>query len=192
MPQNSTTSFKSSTSFDNILDQKKRKYNFNRNTTAMQFGNSECELRFLPSSIFSAGFFSELYFTPPYDFSYFELPVPILSYNKDYKRLEDYEQVLKGIKISKKFKTAMLSNAGSKNSNETIEKVFIDLKKYKDKNQFKNIKLKAIAGYHLKNHIDDILKHLDKYDQDFVYGKFYQENSNKQFLNPGQSKLPLL
>ena len=192
MSKNSTTSFKKSSEDISQVEKKENYYYKNKNMVTLEFGNKECDRRFLPSSVFSSRILSELYFTPPYNFSYFDLPLPFLNYNKDFARLEEYKSLIEGIKINKKLKNSMLSNFDNIRAKEIIEKVFLDLKKFKDNKQTKNIKMKANYGYHLKNHIDCLLKNIEKYDKDFVYGKFYQENLNQHFLNLGKSKLPFL
>ena len=166
----------------------------NANAIALKFSKSD--KRFIPKRMFKTGFLSELYFTPAYNFSYFDLPLDQLEFNRKHSRLLEYKEIILNIKINEKLKKSSISNNNNnskKKLNDTIDKIFSDLKNHKEKyKKIQNFKMKPSNAYYLRNHIAEIIGSLEKYDKDFLYGKFFQEIPNINFLNLNNLKLPLL
>jgi hypothetical protein len=190
-PQSSMTSLLSD--FEKIINRNILNEN-NANAIALKFSKSD--KRFIPKRMFKTGFLSELYFTPAYNFSYFDLPLDRLEFNRKHSRLLEYKEIILNIKINEKLQKSSISNNNNnskKKLNDIIDKIFSDLKKHKEKyKKIQNFKMKPYNAYYLRNHIAEIIGSLEKYDKDFLYGKFFQEIPNINFLNLNNLKLPLL
>jgi hypothetical protein len=189
MPQSSMTSLMSD--FEKIINRNILNEN-NENAIALKFSKSD--KRFIPKRMFKTGFLSELYFTPAYNFSYFDLPLDQLEFNRKHSRLAEYKEIILNIKINEKLQKSSISkNNHKKKLNDIIDKIFSDLKKHKENyKKIQNFKMKPYNAYYLRNHIAEIIGSLEKYDKDYLYGKFFQEIPNINFLNLNNLKLPLL
>ena len=134
------------------------------------------ELQFESKERFARNYnkLSELDFTKPYSFSYFDLPISYLTYNRNFIRLQKYKEVIASIRCvgSIKFLNLNLSKLKEK---RIVDSIFEKIANFKQ-NPTKEVKLNLSANdcYHLHRHIKEIMSHLKHRPDEFKYGRFHQ------------------
>ena len=146
------------------------------------------ELKFESKYSFARNYFklSELDFTKPYSFSYFELPMSYLTYNRNFIRLQKYKEVIASIRCvgSVKFLNLNLSKLKEK---RIVDSIFEKIANFKQSPTTSELKLDLSANncYYLHRHIKEIMSRLKDRPSEFKYGSFNQQydKADLVFLN---------